>query len=147
MSNSLQPHGLQHARLPCPSPTPRACSNPSPLSQWYHPTISSSVIPFSSGLQSCPASGSYPVSHFFVSDGQNIGASVLPMNIQDWFSLRLAGWSPSSPRDSQQSSPIPQFQSINYFGAHFFFFHRRIENYILIWHRVSQFMAHTKGNK
>ena len=88
-SNSLQPHGLQHARLSCPSPTPRACSNSCPLSQWCHPTISSSVVPFSSCLQSFPASGSFPVSQHFISGGQSIGvsasASVLPMNIQDWF--------------------------------------------------------------
>ena len=91
MSDSLGPDGLQHARLPCPSPTPRACSNSCPSSQWCHPTISSSVIPFSSRLQSFPASGSFPMSQFFTSGGQNIGvsvsASVLPMNIQDWFPL------------------------------------------------------------
>ena len=96
MSNSLQPHGLQHARLPCPSPTPRACSNSCPLSWWCHPTISSSVIPFSSSLQSFPASGSFPISQFFTSSGQSIGASasvsVLPVNIQDWFPLGLTGW-------------------------------------------------------
>ena len=95
MSDSLQPHGLQHSRLPCPSPTPKACSNSSPLSWWCHPTISSSVIPFSSCLQSFPASGSFPRSQFFTSGGQSIGvsalASVLPMNIQDWFPLRLTG--------------------------------------------------------
>ena len=91
MSNSLQPYGLQHARLLYPSLTPKACSNSSPLGQWCHPTISSSVIPFSSCLQSCPASGSFPMSQFFASGGQSIGASasVLPMNIQDWFPL---GW-------------------------------------------------------
>ena len=93
VSNSLWPHGLQHARLPCPSPTPRAYSNSCPSSQWCHPTISSSVMPLSSCLQSFPASGSFPVNQFFPSCGQSIGvsasASVLPMNIQDWFSL---GW-------------------------------------------------------
>ena len=81
------------ARPPCPSPTPRLYSNSCPLSRWYHPTISSSVIPFSPRLQSFPASGSFPVSQFFASGGQSIGisssASVLPMNIQDWF---LLGW-------------------------------------------------------
>ena len=84
---------LQHVRLPCPSPTPGACSNSCPLSWWCHPTISSSVIPFFSCLQSFPASGSYPMSQFFTSGGQSIGASasasVLPMNIQDWFPLGL----------------------------------------------------------
>ena len=91
ISDSLQLHGLQHARLPCPSPTPRACSNSCPLSRWCHPAISPSVIPFSSCLQSFPASGSFPISQFFASGGQSIGASasasVLPMNIQDCFPL------------------------------------------------------------
>ena len=89
MSDSLRPHGLQPARLPCPSPTPRTCSNSSLSSQWWHPTISSSVIPFSSCLQSFPASRSFPKSRFFASWGQSIvssaSASVLPMNSQDWF--------------------------------------------------------------
>ena len=96
MAESLWPQGLQHARLPCPSPTPRACSNSCPLSQWSHPTISSSVISFSSYLQSFPASGSFQMSQFFASGGQIIGvsasASVLPMNIQDWFPLGWTGW-------------------------------------------------------
>ena len=87
----LRPHGLQQARLPCPSPTPGASSNSCPSSRWCHPTISSSVVPFSSCLQSCPASGSFQMSQFFASGGQSIGASasasVLPMNIQDWFPL------------------------------------------------------------
>ena len=92
-SDSLWPYVLQHARLPCPSTTPGACSNLFPLSRWCHPTISSSLIPFSSSLQSFPASGSFPVSQFFASGGQSIGASasVLPMNIQDWFPLGLTG--------------------------------------------------------
>ena len=85
LSDSLRPQGLQHTTLPCPSPTPRACSNSCPLSQWCYPTISSSVVPFSYCLQSCPASVSFPKSHFFTSDGQSIGASasasVLPVNI------------------------------------------------------------------
>ena len=93
LSNSLQPHGLQHARLPCPSPTPGACSNSCPLSRWCHPTISSSVVTFSSCLQSFPASGSFLTNQFFTSGGQSIGAStsasVLPMNIQGWFPLGL----------------------------------------------------------
>ena len=96
MSDSLWPKGLQHTSLPCPSRTPRAYSNSCPLSWWCHPTISSSAIPFSSCLQSFPASGSFPMSHFFASGGQSIGVSastsVLPMNIQDWFSLGLTGW-------------------------------------------------------
>jgi len=93
MSDSLQPHGLQHTRPPCPSPTPRDYSNSCPLSWWYHPTISSSVIPFSSCLQSFPASESFQMSQFFTSGVQSIGASastsVLPMNPQDWPPL---GW-------------------------------------------------------
>ena len=92
---TLWPDGLQHASLPCPSPTPGACSNSCPLSWWCHPTISSSVVPFSSCLQSFPASGSFPMSQFFTSGDQSIGvsasASVLPMNIQDWFPLGLTG--------------------------------------------------------
>ena len=94
--DSLWPHGLHHSRPPCPSPIPRAYSNSCPLSWWCHPTISSSVVPFSSCLQSFPTSGSFPMSQFFTSGGQNIGASatasVLPVNIQDWFLLGWTGW-------------------------------------------------------
>ena len=96
MSDSLRPHRLQHARLPCPSPTPRACSNSCPLSWGCHPTISSSVIPFSSRFQPFPASRSFTMSQFFASGGQSIGVSasvsVLPMNVQGWFPLGLTGW-------------------------------------------------------
>ena len=97
LSDSLWPHGLQHARLPCPSPTSRAYSNSCPSSQWCHPAISFSVIvPFSSRLQSFPASGSLPMSQFFASGGQSIGVSastsVLTMNTQDWFPLGWTGW-------------------------------------------------------
>ena len=92
---SLRPHGLQHTRLPCPSPSPRACSKSCLLSWWCHPAISSSVVPFSSCLQSFPASGSFPMSRLFASCGQSIGASapalVLPMDIQGWFPLGLIG--------------------------------------------------------
>ena len=95
MSESLQPRGLQHSRLACPSPSSRACSNSCPLNQWCHRTISSSVFPFSSCLQSFPESGSFPVSWLFKSGGQSIWASasapVLPMNIQGWFPLGLTG--------------------------------------------------------
>ena len=108
MSDSLQPHGLKNTRLPCSSPTPGAYSNSCPSSQWYHPATSSSVIPFSSHLQSFPPSGSFPISQFFTSGGHSIGisasTSVLPMNIQDWFPLGLSGWSLCSSRDSQKSS-------------------------------------------
>ena len=105
MSNSLWPHGLQHARPPCPSPTPGVYSNSCPLSQWATESVNplsepsnypSSVVPFSSRLLSFPASGSFPMSQVFISGSQHIGASasasVLPMNIQDWFPLRLTGW-------------------------------------------------------
>ena len=95
MYNSLWSHGLQHTRLPCPLPTHGAYSNSCPSSWWCHPTISSSVFPFSFCLQSFPTSESFPMSQFFVSGGQSIGASastsVLPMNIQDWFPLGLTG--------------------------------------------------------
>ena len=93
VSDSLRPHGMQHSRPPCPSPTPGVYSDSCPSSRWCHPTISSSVVPFSSCLQSFPASGSFLMSQFFTSGGQRIGvsssASVLPMNIQGWF---LLGW-------------------------------------------------------
>ena len=96
VSNSLQPHESQHSRPPCPSPTPRVHSNSCPLSRWCHPTISSSVIPFSSYLQSFPASRSFQVSQFFASGSQYIGvsalASVLPKNTQDWSPLEWTGW-------------------------------------------------------
>ena len=95
MSNSLRPHKLQHSRLPCPSLSPRVCSNSCPLSGWCYPAIPFSVSPFSSCSQSFPASGSFPVSQLFASCGQNISASAsawaLPMNSQGWFPLRLTG--------------------------------------------------------
>ena len=96
MSNSLRTHGLQHARLTCPSQTPRVYSNSCPSSRWCHSTISLSVVPFSSHLQSFPASGSLPMSRFFPCGGQSIGASAsasaLPMNIQDWYPLGWTSW-------------------------------------------------------
>ena len=117
MSNFLRPHESQHARPLCPSPSPGVYSNSCPLSQWCHPTISSSVVPFSSCPQSLPASGSFPVSQLFSWGGQSIGvsasASVPPMNTQDWSPLGWAGWTSCSPRDSQESSPTPQFKNIN----------------------------------
>ena len=124
VSNSLWAHGLQHARLPCPSPTLGACSNSCPSSQWCHPTISSSVVLFSC-LQSFPASGSFPMSQFFPSGDQSIGVSastsVLPMNIQDWFPLGWTVRSPCTPRDSQESSPTTQFKSINSLALSFLY--------------------------
>ena len=96
VSNSLRPHGLQHPRPPCPSPTPRVHPNPCPSSQWCHPTISSSVSSYSSCPQSLPASGSFPMSQLFTSGGQSTGVSastsVLPMNTQDWSPLGWTGW-------------------------------------------------------
>ena len=111
MSDSLWPHGLQHDRLPCPSPTPRACSNSCHSSWWCHPAISSSVIPFSSCLQSFPASVCFPMNWFFELGGQSIGASVsasvLPVNIQSWLPLGLTGWISFYPRDSQEPFAAP----------------------------------------
>ena len=105
VSNCLWPHGLQHTRLPCPLLSPGVCSNSCPLSQWCHPTISSSVTPFSSCPQSFPASESFPISWLFASGSQSIGASastsVLPMNIQGWFPLELTGLISLLSKDSQ----------------------------------------------
>ena len=119
MSDSLRPHGLQHIRLPCPLPTPRAYSNSCPSSWWCHPTISSSVVPFSSCLQSFPASGSFPRSQFFTSGGQRTGVSastsVLPMNIQDWIPLRWTG------RISLQSKELSRVFSNTTVQKHQFF--------------------------
>ena len=117
MSDSLWPHGLQHTGLPCPSPTPGAYSNSRPSCQWCHPTISSSVVPFSYQLPSFPASESFPMNWFFASGGQSIGisasASVLPMNSQHRFPLGWTGWISLQSKSSQESSPTPQFKSIN----------------------------------
>ena len=117
MYHSYWPHGLQHAGLPCPLPSPRVCSNPCPLSRWCHPTISSSVPLFSSHLQSFSASGSFPMGQLFDSGGPSTGASasasVLPMNIQDWSPLGWTGWLSLQSKDSQESSPTPQFKNID----------------------------------
>ena len=116
MSDSGTPW-LRHTSFPCPSPFPGSCSNWCPLSHWCHPTISSSVTPFFSCPQSFPASESIPMSWLFTSGGQSIGASasalIFPMNIQGWLPLVLSGLISLSPRDSQESSPAPQFESIN----------------------------------
>ena len=92
ISDSLRLHGMKHARLPCPLPTPGVYSNSCPLSQWCHPAISSSVIPFFCCLLSFPTSGSFPMNWLFESGGQSIGALILPMNIQDWFPLGWISW-------------------------------------------------------
>ena len=117
VSNSLRPHESQHARPPCPSPTPGVHPGSHPSSQWCHPAISSSVIPFSSCPQSLPASESFPMSQLFSWGGQSTGvsslASFLPENTQGWSPLKWTVGSPCSSRDSQESSPTTQFKSIN----------------------------------
>ena len=114
--DSLRPHGLQQARPPCPSPTPGVYSNSCPLSQWCYPTISSSVIPFPSAFNLSQHQGLFK-SQFFASGSQSISVwastSVIPMSIQNWFPLGWTVGSPCSPRDSQESSPTPQFKSIS----------------------------------
>ena len=117
VSNSLWSHGLQHARPPCPSQTPRASSNSCPSSQWCHPTISSSSSPSPPVFNLFQHLGLFPMSQFFASSGKSIGVSVsalvLPINIQDWFLWGLTGLISCSPRYSQESSPMPQFKSIS----------------------------------
>jgi len=121
MSDSLWPHEPQHARPPCPSPTPRVHPNPCPLSQWCHPTSSSSVVPFSSCLQSLPASGSFPMSQLFASGGQRIGvlasASVLAMNIQDWFPLGWTCWISLQSKGFSRVFSNTTVQKHQFFGA------------------------------
>ena len=121
VSNSLWPHGLQHTRPSCPSPTPGVHSNSSPLSQWCHPTILSSVVPFSSCLQSCPASGSFPMTQFFASGGQSIGISasksVLPMYIQDWSPLGWTGWISLQSKGLSRVFSNTTVQKHQFFGA------------------------------
>ena len=113
MSDYLWPHGLQHARFHCPSLSPKVCLNSCPLSQWWYLPISSSATSFSFCFQSFPATGFFPMNRLFASGGQSTraSASVLPMKIQGWFPLRLLVWSPCCSRDSQESSPAPQFNS------------------------------------
>ena len=121
MSDSWRPHGLQHTRPPCLSPTPGVYSDSSPSSQWYHPTTSSSAIPFSSHLQCFPASGSFPMSEFFASDGRNIGvsasASVLPMTVQDWFPLGWMGCISSLSKGLSRVITNTTVQKHQFFGA------------------------------
>ena len=117
VSDSLRPHEPQHTRPPCPWPTPGVYPNSCPLSRWCHPTISSSVIPFSSCLQSYPASGSFQMSQLFAWGGQSTGVSastsVLPLNTQDWFPLGWTGWISLQSKGLSESSPTPHFKSIN----------------------------------
>ena len=121
VSDSLRPHRLQHTRLPCPSPSPRACSNSCPSSRWCHPTISFSVILFSSCLQSFPVSGSFPVSQFFASGGQSIrvsaSASVLPVNVQDWCALGWTGWISLQSKGLSKDFPSTTVQKHQFFGT------------------------------
>ena len=116
---TLRPHELQHARPSCPSPAPRVYSNACPLSQWCHPTVSSSAVPFSSCLQSFPTSGSFQISQFFASGGQSIGASasVLPMNIQDWFPLGWTGWISLQSKGLSRVFSSTIVQKHQFFGA------------------------------
>ena len=121
VSNSLWPHRLQHTWLPCLSPTPGACSNSCPSSQWYHLTIPSSVAPFCSRLQSFPASGSFQMSQYFTSGGQSIGtsasASVLPMNTQDWSPLEWTGWISLQSKGPSRVFSNTTVQKHQFFGA------------------------------
>ena len=125
MSDSLRPHELQHARPPCPSPTPGFHSNSCPSSRWCHPAISSSVIPFSSCPQSDPASGSFQISQLFASGGQSIGvsasASVLPMNTQDWFPLEWTGWISSQSKGLSRVFSNTTVQKHQFFDAQFLY--------------------------
>ena len=120
VSNSLRSQKLKHTRLPCPSPTPGVYPNSSPLSQWWHPAISSSVILFSSCLQSFPASGSFPMRQFFASGVQSIGASasVLPMNIQDWSPLGWTSWISLQSKGLSRVFSNTTVQKYQFFGAH-----------------------------
>ena len=136
LSNSLWPHGLQHARLPCLSQNPRVCSNSCPLNLWCHPIIASSVVSFSSRLQSFPESGSFPVSQFFASGGQSTGvsasASVLPMNIQDWFCLQLTGLNSLYSQGLLRIFSNTTIQKHLFFGAQFSLWsHSHIHTWLL----------------
>ena len=121
MSNSLHPHGLQHARPPCSSPTPRIYPNSCPLSWWCHPAISSSVFPFSSRLQSSPGSGSFQMNQFFTSGGQSTGVSastsVLPVNTQDQSPLGWTGWISLQPKGLSKVFSNTTVQKHQFFGA------------------------------
>ena len=135
VSESLRPHELQHARSPCPSPTPGVYPNSCPSSQWYHPTISSSVVPFSSHPQSFSASESFQMSQLFASGGQSIGVSastsVLPVNTQDWSALGWTGWISRSPRDSRVFSNTT-VQKHQFFGAQLSYMSSQINCWCLL---------------
>ena len=136
VSDSLRRHGLQHARPPCPSPNPGVYSNSCTLSQWCHPTISSSVTPFSSCLQSFPASGPFPVSQLFASRGQSTGtsgtASVLPVNIQDRFPVGWTGWTSSQSKGLSRAFSNTTVQKHQFFGAQIsLWFNSQIHTWLL----------------
>ena len=137
VSNSSRPHELQHVRPPCPSLTPRVYSNSSPLSQWWHPTTSSSVMPFSSCLLSFPASGSFQMSQFFTSGGQRIRVSaltsVLPMNVQDWFPLGWTAWISLQSKGLSRvfSNTTVQKHQVSFFTVQLSSIHDHWKNYIL----------------
>ena len=126
VSDSLQPHELQHTRPPCPSPTPRVYPKPCPLSRWCHPTISSSVIPFTSFPQSFPASGCFQTSQLFATGGQSIGVSastsVFPMNIQDWSPLGWTGWISLQSKGLSRVFSNTTVQKHQFFGTQLSFF-------------------------
>ena len=130
VSDYLRPYGLQHARIPCPSLTPGACSNPYPLSPWCHPTLSSSVSPFSFRLQSFPASESFPVSQFFTSGDRSIGASasasVLPVNIQGWFPL-------GSDNHDHDTKTLIHFLPYHYWIFTWRYMHTQHLSFLTIW--------------
>ena len=135
VSDSLWPHGLQHARLPCPSPTSGAYSDSCPLSWGCHPTISSPTVPFSSCLQSCTASESFPMSQLFASGGPSIGvsasASVLPVNIQDWFPLGWSGWISLQSKGLSRVFSNTTVQSINSLVLSFLYSPTHIHTWLL----------------
>ena len=137
VSDLLWPHGLQHARPPCPSPTPRVYSNSCPLSQWCLPTISHSVVPFSSCLQSFPASGSFQMNQFFASGGQSIGVStstsVLPVNIQDWFPLGWTDWISLQSKGLSRVFSNTTVQKHQFFGTQLFFNHPTLTSIHNYW--------------
>ena len=139
ISNSLWPYGLQHARLSCPSPTPGACSNSCPSSRWCHPTISSFVVPFSSGLQSFPSSGPIPMSQFFALSGQSIGVSasayVLSKSIQDWFPLGWTGWISLQSKGLSRVFSKIMVQKCQFFSAQLSL---QSNSHIHIWQLVKQ---------
>ena len=138
MSDSLQPHGLQHMRLPCPSPTPGVYSNSCPSSRWCYPAISSSVTPFSPHLQSFPASGSFPMSQFFTWGGQSIivsaSASVLPMNTQGWSPLGWTGWISLQSKGLSRVFSNTTVQKHQFFGAQLSLWsNSHIQTWLFLW--------------